>query len=269
MMPTPAGENPHGEDEAVWRALANPHRRRILDLLRQGPRTTGELAGRFDDLSRFAVMQHLGVLEEAGLVLARRRGKQRFNHLNAVPIRRVYERWVNRFAGDAAAAALSLQRFVEEGSRPMNAKPQAVHIENEIRLHAPRERVFHAWTQEQEKWYPYNYGGERLKRIVFEERVGGTTYEDWGEGRGILYGHVAYWDPPKAVAVRSHLRPAINLEQWAVFDEDGAFTVLRYSMTAFGEISDDGLEGIRTHGDLTFVEDKLRAWVERGEAVNA
>ncbi|MEO7803500.1 MAG: helix-turn-helix transcriptional regulator [Actinomycetota bacterium] len=101
------------EDDAVWRALGSPMRRRLLDLLRDGPLTTGELATHFPDLSRFAVMQHLGVLEEAKLVVARKQGRQRFNHLNAVPLRTIYERWVGTFADREAERALAVKRFVE------------------------------------------------------------------------------------------------------------------------------------------------------------
>ena len=64
-------------DEAVWRALSSPVRRRMLDVLRAGPRTTGRLASGFAELSRFAVMQHLAVLEGAGLVVVRRSGRER------------------------------------------------------------------------------------------------------------------------------------------------------------------------------------------------
>ena len=103
------------DDDAVWRALANPQRRRILDLLRGKPRTTGELAARFGDLSRYAVMQHLGVLVEAGLVVVRRDGRERWNHLNPVPIRAIYERWVSRYAEQDAKALISLKGFVEKG----------------------------------------------------------------------------------------------------------------------------------------------------------
>src|SRR5262245_53030712 len=83
-----------GESVAVWRALANPVRRQLLDASSAGPRTTGDLAAEVPELSRFAVMQHLGVLTDAGLVVARPRGRHRFNHLNPVPLRRWYERWV-------------------------------------------------------------------------------------------------------------------------------------------------------------------------------
>ena len=83
--------------DGVWKALASPIRRGILDLIRDRPLTTGELAEHFQDLSRFAVMQHLKVLEAADLVLVRRSGRKRFNHLNPVPIQRISDRWISRY----------------------------------------------------------------------------------------------------------------------------------------------------------------------------
>ena len=103
-----------GDTDAVWRALASPVRRGVLDLLADGPRTTGELADAFDDLSRFAIMQHLKVLQEAELVIARREGRQRFNHLNAIPIQRIYRRWVSRYTGRWADALVALKDEIEE-----------------------------------------------------------------------------------------------------------------------------------------------------------
>ncbi len=97
----------------VWRALANPVRRGVLDLLRDGPRTTGELAVWFPRLSRFAVMQHLAVLERAGLVTARRRGRQRFNFLNPVPLQRMYHRWVSRYQRPWAESLVALKGELE------------------------------------------------------------------------------------------------------------------------------------------------------------
>ena len=80
--------------DGVFRALADPSRRRILDLLKRKPRTTGELAAEFGDIGRCAVMKHLGVLNDAGLVLYRREGRTRQNDLNPVPIREIYDRWM-------------------------------------------------------------------------------------------------------------------------------------------------------------------------------
>lgn len=83
--------------DAIWRALASPVRREILDRLRGGPQPTGVLADAFADHSRFAIMQHLGVLEEARLVIRRRAGRSTLNYLNPVPIQQIYDRWVSRY----------------------------------------------------------------------------------------------------------------------------------------------------------------------------
>ncbi len=104
----------HDELDPVWRALASPHRRRILDMLRDGPLTTGALAAQVPELSRFAVMQHLKVLEEGELVVPRREGRKRYNHLNAVPIQRIQRRWVSRYSGQWADALLALKEELED-----------------------------------------------------------------------------------------------------------------------------------------------------------
>jgi DNA-binding transcriptional ArsR family regulator len=256
-------------EEGVWKALSNPVRRVILDLLREGPRTTGELAQGFEGLSRFAVMQHLEVLVEAGVVLVRREGRQRFNHLNAVPIQEIHERWVSRFAERDASAMLALRRHVEGGPKMSEQTGRMIRLEAEIRLKASPERVFKAWTQEQRDWYPYTYGGDKVRSIVLEPRVGGSCYEDWGDGAGHLYSTVTHYDPPNVIITRGWLQPAIILEQSAQFLVEGDETVVKTSTVTFGPISDEMAEGIRTHGDMTLFEDKLRAWVERGERVGA
>jgi DNA-binding transcriptional ArsR family regulator len=109
------------DDEPVWRALANATRRALLDALREGPLTTGELAERFEELSRFAVMQHLRVLEEAELVIVRREGRHRYNYLNAVPIQAVYDRWVVRYMQPWTEALVSMRDELEERARDERA----------------------------------------------------------------------------------------------------------------------------------------------------
>ena len=92
-------DNP--EDDSVFKALASPVRRAILDALRDHPRTTGDLCAQASGLDRCTVMQHLGVLVSAGLVVARREGRERWNHLNALPIRRIQDRWIGAYASSA------------------------------------------------------------------------------------------------------------------------------------------------------------------------
>ncbi len=87
-----------GDDlDGVWKALSDSTRRSILDLLRQGPRTTTRIVEAFPHLSRFGVMKHIDVLREAGLIHTREERRQRINSLNVAPIRQIYERWVGRF----------------------------------------------------------------------------------------------------------------------------------------------------------------------------
>jgi DNA-binding transcriptional ArsR family regulator len=103
------------ELDAVWKALSDPTRRAILDLLREGPRTTTEIVEAFPHLSRFGVMKHIDVLRAADLVLTREEGRQRVNSLNAAPIRKIYERWVSPYEELWADNLLRLKEDVEKG----------------------------------------------------------------------------------------------------------------------------------------------------------
>ncbi|MEQ9499358.1 MAG: metalloregulator ArsR/SmtB family transcription factor [Deltaproteobacteria bacterium] len=100
------------ESDEVWKALADPTRRALLDLLRAAPRTTGELCSEFD-VTRFAIMKHLTVLEAAGLLIVERRGRERWNHLNPVPIQAIYRRWIKPFEATKADGLLRLKRVAE------------------------------------------------------------------------------------------------------------------------------------------------------------
>jgi DNA-binding transcriptional ArsR family regulator len=100
-------------ESLVWDALANENRRQILDLLKESPRTTGEIAMKLKSLDRCTVMLHLRVLTEAGLVIAKREGKFRWNYLNVEPIQRIYERWLSSYAQPAAALLTRLKDDLE------------------------------------------------------------------------------------------------------------------------------------------------------------
>ena len=99
--------------EPVFKALADPTRRRLLDeLFSADGQTLGALAGRFA-MTRVAVAKHLGLLEAAGLVVTRRRGREKLHYLNAVPIRLIYDRWVSKYTETWAAGLVELKRDLE------------------------------------------------------------------------------------------------------------------------------------------------------------
>ncbi|GAA4121953.1 DNA-binding transcriptional ArsR family regulator [Aminobacter aganoensis] len=85
----------------------------MLDCLKDGPLTTGTLCERFDDMDRCTVMQHLKVLEEAELVVARREGRERWNHLNSMPIKLIHDRWISGYAGHAMSILDRLKQNLE------------------------------------------------------------------------------------------------------------------------------------------------------------
>lgn len=102
-------------DDLVFKALADSRRRAILDLLKDAPRTTGELCRHFEgSLDRCTVMQHLGVLERAGLVIARREGRNRWNYLNVAPFKELYDRWIAAYASEAVDLLARLKRDLEK-----------------------------------------------------------------------------------------------------------------------------------------------------------
>jgi DNA-binding transcriptional ArsR family regulator len=90
-------------DDRTFKALAHATRRSLLDSLKDGPRTTGALCDLFGNMDRCTVMLHLKVLEEADLVVIKREGRERWNYLNAVPIRQIHDRWISEYAGHAVS----------------------------------------------------------------------------------------------------------------------------------------------------------------------
>lgn len=89
------------DEDSVFKALAAPVRRQILDVLKDDPKTTGQLCERFPAYDRCTVMQHLKVLEKADLVIARREGRERWNHINPLPIKAIHDRWIGAYAEQA------------------------------------------------------------------------------------------------------------------------------------------------------------------------
>ena len=101
-------------DDLLFKALADARRREILDLLKDAPRTTGELCAHFaGSLDRCTVMQHIGVLEKADLVIARREGRHRWNYLNAAPFKEIYDRWISSYATAAVDLLVRMKRDME------------------------------------------------------------------------------------------------------------------------------------------------------------
>ncbi len=146
--------------DAVFRALADPTRRSLLDqLFRQDGQTLSALEGRLP-MTRFGVMKHLRVLQEAGLVTTKRRGREKLHFLNPVPIRLVHDRWVSKYAEPWAATLSGLKKSIEE---------EVMEKVFEIYIKTTPERLWEAIT-DPEMRARYSFGVQ--------------TNSDWTPGSG-------------------------------------------------------------------------------------
>jgi uncharacterized protein YndB with AHSA1/START domain/biotin operon repressor len=169
--------------DTVFRALADPTRRALLDeLFREDGQTLSALEARFD-ITRFGVMKHLKQLEEAGLVVTRRRGREKLHFLNPVPIRLVHDRWVSKYAEPWAAALSDLKTTLEH---PMEKV-------FEIYIRTTPERLWQAITD-----------GETRSKYQFGMRITsdwtpGSRFEMSHPGAGQLLGEGQNLeiDPPR------------------------------------------------------------------------
>ncbi|MCU1504250.1 MAG: ArsR family transcriptional regulator [Ilumatobacteraceae bacterium] len=111
-----AGDDPRDDpgDDAVFRALADPTRRRLLDVLFLADGQSVQALGAHDpEMTRFGVMKHLTVLEAANLVVTRRQGRQKLHYLNPVPIAEIADRWISKYAQPFARALADLRSELE------------------------------------------------------------------------------------------------------------------------------------------------------------
>ncbi len=261
--------------DPLFKALADPTRRQILALLRERPRTTGELAEAFPS-SRFAVMKHLAVLVEAGLVVPEREGRERWNRLEAGPVRDLVTQW--------AGGLIELKHVVEGGTmakeKPEKAekapksvkgksKCRAIEVSVEVKIEAPREEVWSALTEGIGRWWPRDfYVGKSPKTFVLEARPGGRLYEDWGDGAGVLWGQVVTYDPPATLDVAGQLFPAFGgpattLVRWAL-TADGGATRVTLTDSVFGRVNEKTATSLEEGWRLLL--GALKAFAEPGAA---
>jgi DNA-binding transcriptional ArsR family regulator len=253
------------EDETapLWRALADPTRRRILDLLRARPRITGEIASEFA-ISRIAVMRHLEVLADAGLVTSRKRGRERWHYLNAVPLERLYERWHDPLAAGWASRLLRLQRSVEqaEGQR-VNPTGLAIDLALDVTIEGTPAAVFSALTDDPGGWWGHPFLRQQAIGLTLEPRIGGLLLERWEQG-GALVAAVTGWQEARHLQLTGpfHLGVAVAV---ATFDlaptESG--TLLKFTFRAVGDIDPELAEAM-SKGLSELVSERLKALVESG-----
>ncbi len=177
--------------DGVFKALADPTRRALLDELRERDGQSLSALERRLPMTRFGVMKHLKVLEEAGLVVTRRRGREKLHFLNPVPIRLVHDRWVSKYAEPWAAGLTGLKRRLEE------ATMEKVF---EIYIKTSPERLWQAITDgEMRRTYNFGVGVE-------SDWTAGSRYEGVHPAvpGALLEGENLEVDPPRRLVQSFH-----------------------------------------------------------------
>src|SRR5215468_7174834 len=246
----------------LWRALADPTRRQILDVLRQRPLITGAIAARFP-ISRIAVMRHLEVLSAAGLVTSRKRGRERWYYLNAVPLQQLHRRWADPAAAGFASALLRLADTVEAEGMPMESNRPTIDVALDIEIAGTPAVVFAALTKDVGGWWGHPFVTARATSLALDPRLGGLFTERWGNG-GQVIASVTGWAQGEHLQLTGsfHLGVGVGV---AAFDlaESGGGTLVRFSFRAIGVVDAEVTEGMsRAWAELAGT--RLKELVETG-----
>jgi uncharacterized protein YndB with AHSA1/START domain/DNA-binding transcriptional ArsR family regulator len=239
-------------DDRVFKALADPTRRFLLDALfvRDG-RTLTELESELD-MTRFGVMKHLRLLEDAGLVVTRRSGREKHHFLNPVPIRLIHDRWIDKYTEPWAAALSGLKQRMESQMEKVF----------EIYIRTTPERLWEAITDPEIRG-KYNFGAE-----VHSDWKPNSSYEMISAGGGIALGagENLEIDPPRRLVqtfnalwsddVKSEGTSRITWEIEAVADS------CRLTLT-HDQLADDA--NAELYGGWPMILSGLKTWLETGE----
>jgi uncharacterized protein YndB with AHSA1/START domain len=238
--------------DAVFRALADPTRRSLLDeLFRQDGQTLHALEERFS-MTRFGVMKHLKQLEEAGLVVTKRRGREKLHFLNPVPIRLVHDRWVSKYAEPWTAALSGLKQRLEH---PMEKV-------FEIYIRTTPERLWEAITDPEIR-SKYNFGAR-----VESDWTPGSHYEMGHPESGVLLGEGENLevDPPRRLVQSARML-------WSDDVKNEGTSRITWEIEPVGDscrltVTHDQLrDGANSelYGGWPMILSGLKTWLETGE----
>ena len=247
----------------VFRALGDPSRRVLLDrLFERDGQTLGELCRHLPAMTRFGVMRHLGVLEAASLVEARRVGREKHHYLNPVPIRLIADRWIGKFAEPVVGLMAGLKHELEAGSM---LAPDHVYS---VVIRATPDRIWRAITDgvETERYY---YG----TRVSSDWSKGGRIVYEYPDGKVAADGEVLDIEPGKRVAKTFHPRwsPEVDAEgpvtmTWEIEPFEGEtskLTVTTTGIVAGGQIEREFI------GGTIYIVSGLKTYLETGEPMVA
>lgn len=173
-------------------------------------------------------------------MVVRRRGRHRWNHLNPVPLQRLYERWIRRYEARWATSLTALQRHVEADSKgaPAMSELGSIHIEAETVIAASPQQVWLALTTQTAAWWGAPYERGEAEDIVLDARPGGLLLERWADGGGAVWGTVTAVRQDQRLEIEGPIGMAgpVTGVVRITLDPQGEGTVVRLSHEAVGKV---------------------------------
>ena len=248
----------------MFKAINDPSRRLLLDeLFERDGQTLGELCTYLPEMTRYGVMNHLAILEEAGLVTTRRQGRSKFHYLNPVPIRLIHDRWISKYAEPRVGAITGIKARLESGAKPLSTP---VHVYRTY-IRATVDEVWDAIV-DGDKTVQYYYG----TRVDSLWQVGSPMNYYDAEGKPVSEGHIISIDPPKRLEFTFQALWSPELveegparEVWSLSEKNGMteLTVELYDIVEGGATYNDFV------GGLPYILSGLKSLLETGEALPA
>lgn len=248
--------------DEVFKAINDPSRRLLLDsLYERDGQTLGELCAYLPEMTRYGVMNHLNILEEAGLVTTLKQGRSKYHYLNPVPIKLVHNRWISRYAEPRVGAITGIKARLETGEQAMD-KP--VHIYKSY-IRASVEAVWAAITNP-EQTVQYFYG----TAVDSEWEVGSPMTYAYPDGTLASEGHIISIDPPKRLEFTFHALWDEQLKQegparevWALAEMNGMveLTIELY------DVAEDSKTMTEFTSGFPYIVAGLKSLLETGEAL--
>ena len=250
-----------GMDE-VFRAIGDPSRRLLLDkLFEHDGQTLGELCAHLPGMTRYGVMNHLRILEEAELVTTLKQGRSKYHYLNPIPIRLVHDRWISRYAEPRVGAITGIKAHLEAGEQTMD-KP--VHIYKTY-IRATADAVWDAITNP-EMTVQYFYG----TRVDSTWEVGSSMNYHYPDGTPASEGHILSIDAPKRIEFMFHALWDDELkaegpvrEVWALTELNGMveLTIELY------DVAEDSKTLAEFSNGFPYIVAGMKSLLETGEAL--
>ncbi|MRG86076.1 ArsR/SmtB family transcription factor [Salinibacillus xinjiangensis] len=249
----------------TFQALANPVRRSIVDLLAKEPLSTGDICQHFD-VSRYAIMKHLNILEEANLIHSWKSGREKVNFFNAIPLQELYRRWLDRFQAEDANSMINLknlfsQREAENVMTNVSEK-ESFQIAQEITIKASKMELYQALTHDIDKWWSIRLF--QHSKLKVDPTLGGQFYETTEDGKKALWGTLILIKPDEELHFNGALGMPNAVNSYYTYklrEVRPNETVLELNHTAFG-FMDPSWEKDYREGWNSLLQD-LKAYVEK------